>query len=659
MFGKALKLSQKGMLLAAIPLVSEIALIACLSLIIIDPLESQVRKSAGEYAANLALSCLHNDVMLLQHVLNSTLKRQDYLAPDWLLKWMKDQNERFAQAGKGKLDHADRDSAEALAIASEEPQQLQLLSEKDFRYWTGQADQHMRDMETAARGHDRLEKYAMRYHQLLDRFFQSVSEGRADLQEGKTDDAIKATAAARLALKQTETLMQQEGAQLRANEEDLIRSKDNLDESRLDEISSQFRSILLGGLLANVMSTVVLVIVFGRGTQFRLSAVMKNMALLSQDKKLNPSLSGTDELAEIDRSFHEMAGRLEAARAKERAIVDNATDVLCALNENDQFEQVNPAAERIWGFNPSALLKDEVVKIIAPEEKENTRKALSRARELSEPISFESSVIRPDGSLVSTLWTGRFSDKDGLTLCVARDITEQKAIARMKEEFITMISNDLRKPLQFHDEFLLKLGAGTYGEFNKDGLARLTKVGASTKRLLGLVNDLLDLERLTTGRLDLKLAPVSTATLMDRAIDSVSVVAESKSIQLACTGPDLTINADGDRLVQVLVNLVGNALKFSPSQSTITMSAELDEDVVVFRVSDQGRGIPEDLRKSIFERFKQVTRTDATEKGGTGLGLSICQKIVESHGGEIGVDSVDGKGSTFWFRLPVVEPDEA
>jgi signal transduction histidine kinase len=152
--------------------------------------------------------------------------------------------------------------------------------------------------------------------------------------------------------------------------------------------------------------------------------------------------------------------------------------------------------------------------------------------------------------------------------------------------------------------------------------------------------------------MQLYLAQIKIKTVIKRAVASVRTFADRNKIEIEADPTNVELEADPDRLVQVLVNLLTNAVKFSPPNSAITISVTEDSDWVQVTVKDRGRGIPESHRAVIFERFRQVEDADAQEKGGTGLGLSICKNIVEVHGGTIGVDSEDGKGSSFWFKLP-------
>src|SRR5262249_50011568 len=141
--------------------------------------------------------------------------------------------------------------------------------------------------------------------------------------------------------------------------------------------------------------------------------------------------------------------------------------------------------------------------------------------------------------------------------------------------------------------------------------------------------------------------------VIQASIDSVSTYADQNGIHLEGPDTQIPLYADPDRIVQVLVNLLSNAIKFSPGDSSVVVSATAVDDEVEVRVKDRGRGVPAHLREAVFERFRQVASSDATDKGGTGLGLPICKEIVELHGGKIGVESEEGQGSTFWFRLPL------
>jgi signal transduction histidine kinase len=175
------------------------------------------------------------------------------------------------------------------------------------------------------------------------------------------------------------------------------------------------------------------------------------------------------------------------------------------------------------------------------------------------------------------------------------------------------------------------------------------------ERLVRLVNDILALNRLESGQVDLKYQWCSAASLVQQAFASVETLATTHQIRLEASVPDdLQVWADPDWLVQVLVNLVNNAIKFSPPQTAIAVTAEAiaSESIIQFSVADQGRGIPADKLQTIFGRFQQVDASDSRHKGGTGLGLAICRQIVQQHGGRIWAESELNKGSTFYFTLP-------
>lgn len=168
-----------------------------------------------------------------------------------------------------------------------------------------------------------------------------------------------------------------------------------------------------------------------------------------------------------------------------------------------------------------------------------------------------------------------------------------------------------------------------------------------------LVNDILDLDRLESNKVELIKQWCDAAALMHQSVKTLQPLAEGNQITLSFSSPELQIWADPDRIVQTLVNLLSNAIKFSPPNSTVTLSASSLADLVLFQVKDRGRGIPADKLETIFGRFQQVDASDSRQKGGTGLGLAICRSIVQQHGGRIWVESELGKGSTFYFTLPI------
>ncbi len=216
-----------------------------------------------------------------------------------------------------------------------------------------------------------------------------------------------------------------------------------------------------------------------------------------------------------------------------------------------------------------------------------------------------------------------------------------------------MVSHDLRTPLNSMQAFLELVADGIYGELNEAGSKKVSLLESEVQRLMRLIQQLLDLDRLESGTTQLVLQNQDGLSLIRRAESSVRSLAEQRGISLEVMESNTAVKADADKIVQVLVNLLSNAIKFSPDGGKIFVSLVRQGNVATFKVGDQGRGIPQAVQERIFERFKQVKKSDATEKGGAGLGLAICKTIVEQHGGKIGVESQEGSGATFWFKLPV------
>lgn len=235
---------------------------------------------------------------------------------------------------------------------------------------------------------------------------------------------------------------------------------------------------------------------------------------------------------------------------------------------------------------------------------------------------------------------------------------EVEAAQKMKQAFLTTASREIGAPIRSARAFLTQLSQGSLGALSDDA-AKLTQITGNTlERLIGLLNDWLALE--APGKVSVEIAPrmCRLSDVIATSIDNVSTFAAERGIHLEANQTGVTAYADADRIVQVLVNLLSNAVKFSPSGSSVTVSASQMDDQVEVRVTDTGRGIPSRLLPNIFRRFEQVAASDATEKGGSGLGLAICKDIVELHSGTVGVESEEGKGSTFWFRLPARGPLE-
>jgi PAS domain S-box-containing protein len=241
------------------------------------------------------------------------------------------------------------------------------------------------------------------------------------------------------------------------------------------------------------------------------------------------------------------------------------------------------------------------------------------------------------------------------SVAVFRDVTHRHEIDRMKDEFVSVVSHELRTPLTSIRGSLGLLAGGAVGELPDAG-ARMVEIAVeNTDRLIRLINDILDIERIESGAVVLHQERCAVADIVAESLRVVMPVAKAAGVDIGLAKIEGDVFADADRIVQTLTNLLSNAVKFSPRGGVVTLTAERDEGMVAFSVADEGRGIPADKLETIFGRFQQVDASDSRQKGGTGLGLAISRSIVEQHGGRIWAESVEGAGATVRFTLPAVE----
>lgn len=420
----------------------------------------------------------------------------------------------------------------------------------------------------------------------------------------------------------------------------------------------KIESVLAFGIAFNVVLGVAIAILINRNLTSRLAVVIDNTRRLANNQQLRASVGGSDEIAHLDKVFKDMATALEMAHKKERAVIHTMPAALLMTDAHGFIQMANPTAGVLLKCDDAQLLTKHVAEVFDDKIGRSNEQILKDILDKANNRIDERIAQCTDGSTfpVEVTLTTFNVFGDNYHLLVMLDITERKEIERIKQEFVSMISHDLRTPLTSIQVFLNMLCKGMLGDVGESIQKKASMADRNATRLINLINDLLDIDKMESGQLQLSQEDVALESVIDRGIESVRGFAEQQGISIESDiAADVKVHADSDRLVQVLVNLLGNAVKFSPKGAKVIVRIEREGDqLCVCKVIDQGRGVPEHLRSTIFERFKQVSTKDATEKKGTGLGLAICKAIVEQHGGTIGVDSVEGQGSTFWFKLPVV-----
>lgn len=373
--------------------------------------------------------------------------------------------------------------------------------------------------------------------------------------------------------------------------------------------------------------------------------------------------------------------RLHNTMALLRAIVDSANYSIISTDHQGVIVTFNRAAQRWLGYGEAEVI-GKLTPIVIHDMREVERRAAYLSAELGYtvapglevfaakarrgvPDENEWTYVRKDGSRFPVLLsvTALRNEAGEITgfMGVASDITERKKIDRIKSEFISTVSHELRTPLTSIRGSLGLLAGGVAGELPPAVRTLIDIACNNSDRLVRLINDILDIEKIESGRMDFRMRPLDVPEFIRQAIhDNQAYAAQhGVEIELARDVAGLRILADPDRLMQVMANLLSNAVKFSPSGSNVTVAVDHEGNYARIAVTDQGPGIPEEFRSRIFDKFAQADSSDSRQKGGTGLGLSISKAIIEHMGGEISFTSQTGVSTTFFFWLPAAPASDA
>jgi PAS domain S-box-containing protein len=419
------------------------------------------------------------------------------------------------------------------------------------------------------------------------------------------------------------------------------------------------RLVLYAGFVAVIISLLVALLLAER-----MSGPLRSMRKLAArmadgDFSQRVRISTPDEIGALGRSFDSLAdslegtlARLSGERARLRGILASVTEGIIAVDAEGKVALINPQAAELLKLDPHASMGNNISGLAVPAEASSAFRDCLAANELR---SVEMEVDQPRRYLTLHVAPVR-ADQEGEwgAVGVLRDVSEARRLDQMRSRFISDASHEIRTPLTAIGGFATAIADGTAAT-DEERTRGATLIVREVQRLNRLTNDLLDLSRIESGAAPLDLQPISVREVIGDVVDSIETQIRENELNVELDLPrDLPkVWADPDRLYQVLLNLVSNAIHFNSPRGRITFAARVTGSQVRVDVSDTGAGIPADELPHIWERFHRADVARTREAGGTGLGLAIVRSIVTAHGGEVSADSVLGEGTTLTFTVPV------
>ncbi len=402
--------------------------------------------------------------------------------------------------------------------------------------------------------------------------------------------------------------------------------------------------------------------------------------LADGDYKIQLPHEGKDEISNLTAAFNTLAKKLwrttnslqalaQTSHANEvriSTVLNNIADGIITIDEAGTIESFTLAASKIFGYTEEEVKGKNMTLLMPATYKKRHSEGLQRYIKSNNKTIIGNRVEvegqRKNGDIfplelsINEMKIG----KQRLFSGIARDITKRKRTEKLKNEFVSTVSHELRTPLTSISGSLRLINGGALGKIPSQVKKMLIIANNNTDRLLLLINDILDMQKIEAGNMTFTPCIMKVGPLIKQAVEVNQAYAEQFSINLKIINNqnNIQVNADSDRLMQVLYNLISNAVKFSSTGSTVELNSIVMDGHIKISVTDHGTGVPPSFQNKLFEKFTQADSSNTRKTGSTGLGLSISKAIIEKHGGEIGFSTEEGVGSCFWFKLSIVPHEE-
>lgn len=424
-----------------------------------------------------------------------------------------------------------------------------------------------------------------------------------------------------------------------------------------------FTASLIAGLISIVVALLV-----ARSITKPIKEMQKQAVRIAQgDYSEKVDVQGHDELSQLAETFNKLSDRIEdaqdtmeAERNRLDSVLTHMTDGVIATDRRGKVITINEMALSLLDTTNEEAIGQSILSLLDLEEQYTLRKLLETPEEIlitrSKPDSDEGNMtLRSDFAMIR-----RESGFISGLVVVLHDVTEQEKTAEERRQFVSNVSHELRTPLTSVRSYLEALEEGAWQDKTVAPEFIHVTLG-ETDRMIRMINDLLNLSRMDSGAQQMDLELVNFNELVDYILDRFDMMVNSQEknyrIVREFTERDLWVEIDTDKIMQVIDNVMNNAIKYSPDGGKIEVHLMETHNNVVLSISDEGLGIPKKDLEKVFERFYRVDKARARQQGGTGLGLAISKEVMKAHQGQIWVESVEGKGSTFYISLPY-EPYE-
>ncbi|HZK47155.1 MAG TPA: cell wall metabolism sensor histidine kinase WalK [Atopostipes sp.] len=443
-------------------------------------------------------------------------------------------------------------------------------------------------------------------------------------------------------------------------------------ESNIEAIYDQITDItfifLRASLIAIILSSILANMVSKALTDPIREMQMKAKAIAEGDYSGEIKVYGDDELGLLAQNINRLSQevesgqlRIEAERRRLDSVLSNMTEGVIATNRRGEIDIVNNMATRMLNASSELIIGENILKLLDIDERYNLRELIDRNEDITIDFSTEDypSILRASFSIIQST-TGFISG----VVCVLRDVTEEERIEEERKQFVSNVSHELRTPLTSMRSYIEALIDGAWKD--EELAPRFLDVAQSeTDRMIRMIQDLLHLSRIDSGKSELNKELIDITALFTQVLNRFDMLLESEdyrnnnySIKRELVSSPIFVDIDPDRIVQVLDNVMNNAVKYSPDGGTITAKMIVKDDEVQISIKDEGIGIPQEDLADIFKRFYRVDRARSRAMGGTGLGLAISREVVSQHGGRIWAESVERKGTTFNITLPYIPYEE-